>query len=238
MELTDEALVLTARPHGEHGAVVRLLCFAEGLRAAFVPGARGRTLRAVIQPGARVAARLRQRGGTLPTATVEPVALRPLIAFDAHAAAALSWLVLLTADTLAEGVPARPLAEALDALLAGLDAGIDRVAARAGVARFERLLLAEQGFGLDLSCCALGGPAADLAFVSPASGRAVSRRMAEGQPWAGRLLPLPAFLVAGGAPDSESAESALRLTGHFIARHWSAARPRLAAARAAFIGSG
>jgi DNA repair protein RecO (recombination protein O) len=239
MELADEALVLTARPFGEHGAVVRMLCFDHGLATVFVAGARSRTRRALLQPGTRVAVRLRAPGADrMPTAAIEPVAVRSLFAFDPHAAAAITWLVLLTAETLAERAPARRLADALDALIGGLDAGIGRVAARAGVARFELLLLSEQGFGLDLDRCAMGGPADDIGFVSPASGRGLSRLRAAGQPWAAKLLPLPAFLLDSSTAAAEDAEAALRLSGHFIARHWFGQQRKLAAARATFIGMG
>ncbi|MFA7439558.1 MAG: DNA repair protein RecO [Sphingomonadaceae bacterium] len=238
LRIADDALVLTALPHGEHGAVVRFLTFQHGLRAGYVPGARGRSRRALIQPGSRVALSLTARSeGQLPSATVESVAARALIMFDTKATATLSWLTLLTSETLSEAMPHPRLAAALDALLAGLDAGISPAEARAATARFELLLLSEEGLGLDLGQCALGGPADDLAFVSPHSGRAVSRAKAAGQPWAGRLLPLPAFLLSGASPTAGDTDAALALTGFFLARHWFDSHPRLAAARADFLGT-
>jgi DNA repair protein RecO (recombination protein O) len=230
MILQDEALVLTLLPHGEHGAVVRFLTFGHGLRAAYVPGARGRAKRALLQPGNRVALTLKARGeAALPTATVELVQSRALLAFRAETAAGLAWLSELTATALTEAVPHPRLAEALDALLAGLAAESPDWAAT--VARYELMLLEEMGFGLDLASCALGGRADDLAFVSPKTGRAVSRAMAAGQPWESQLLPLPAFLLTGGAANAADTAAALSLTGHFLARHWLADHPRLAPLR-------
>ncbi|NNK15389.1 MAG: DNA repair protein RecO, partial [Sulfitobacter sp.] len=74
------------------------------------------------------------------------------------------------------------------------------------------------GFGLDLTRCAvLGSAANDLSFVSPRTGRAVSRKGA-GE-WADRLLPLPDVLRGQGeAPDAEIAQ-AFRTTGHFLNAH-------------------
>src|SRR5690606_25336223 len=79
--------------------------------------------------------------------------------------------------------------------------------------------LEELGFGLDLARCAATGSAEDLAFVSPKSGRAVSR--GAGAPWADRMLALPAFLRrgAGVRPDLAAMEDAFRLTAFFLARH-------------------
>jgi DNA repair protein RecO (recombination protein O) len=238
LSFEDEALVLTALPHGENGAVVRFLTFVGGLRAGYVPGARGKGKRALLSPGNRVALSLRARAeGQLPGATVELVESRALLAFEPLSAAMLGWLTELTAAALAEAVPHPRLAGALDALLAGLAAGMDRDGSRAALARYELLLLEEEGFALDLSACALGGPVADLAFVSPKSGRAVSRAKSAGQPWAAQLLPLPDFLLTGGRAGAAEAEAALALSGHFLARHWLKGE-RLEASRARAIGSG
>lgn len=213
--------MLLLRPHGETGAVVRFLTFAGGLRAGYVPGARSRARRALLTPGNRVRLQLRARAeGQLPTAQLEPVQSRALIAFDAGSAAMLHWLSALTAETLAENVPHPALATALDALLAGLGAGATASDRQIWLARYELLLLQEAGFGLDLGRCALGGPADDLGYVSPKTGRAVSRTKAEGQPWRHRLLPLPAFLLQPQQPTASELREALALSGFFLLRHW------------------
>ena len=104
-------------------------------------------------------------------------------------------------------------------------------------------LFGEEGFGLDLTACALGGATANLAFVSPKSGRAVSREKAAGQPWEAQLLPLSRFLLEGGPAGPEETRNALALTGHFLARHWlrgarlEGLRARAAAERASALVS-
>jgi DNA repair protein RecO (recombination protein O) len=237
LSFDGDALVLTSLAHGENGAIVRFLTFEGGLRAGYVAGARGKARRAIFNPGNRVALSLKARSqGQLPGATVELVASRALLAFEPSSAALLAWLTELTAAALAEAVPHPRLANALDALLEGLSAGMSPDAARAALARYELLLLEEEGFGLDLSGCALGGPAEGLAFVSPKSGRAVSRAKAEGQPWEGQLLPLPPFVLHGGAATPSEARQALALSGHFLARHWLSG-DRLVALRSRAIGS-
>lgn len=238
LSFEDEAVVLTTLPHGENGAVVRFLSRTGGLRAGYVPGARGKGKRALLHPGNRVALGLRAKAeGQLPGATVELVESRALLAFEPLSAAMLGWLTELTAAALAEAVPHPRLAAALDALLSGLAAGMDPVNARAALARYELLLLEEEGFGLDLSTCALGGPVTDLGYVSPKTGRAVSRARSDGQPWAPQLLALPAFLLTGARASADEAAAALALSGHFLARHWLRGE-RLEALRARAIGSG
>jgi DNA repair protein RecO (recombination protein O) len=78
-------------------------------------------------------------------------------------------------------------------------------------------LLGELGFGLDLSACAVSGETGDLAYVSPRSGRAVSR--SAGKPYHDRLLALPAFLREGSAGDRQAVVAGLALTGYFLERH-------------------
>ena len=87
---------------------------------------------------------------------------------------------------------------------------------RAIVRRYELLLLAELGFGLDLEQCAVTGDTDELIAVSPRSGRAVSA--AEAEPYLGKLLPLPRFVAEGGTGDWEDILDGLSLSGHFLMR--------------------
>jgi DNA repair protein RecO (recombination protein O) len=117
-----------------------------------------------------------------------------------------------------------------------LDALLDPRRAGASVVRFELLLLAELGFGLDLATCAASGAENDLVYVSPKSGRAVSRQA--GDPWKDRLLVLPAFLREALDPLPQDIADGFVLTGFFLARH--VLEPRglsFADARASFIAA-
>jgi DNA repair protein RecO (recombination protein O) len=82
--------------------------------------------------------------------------------------------------------------------------------------RWETTLLAELGYGLDLTSCAITGETAGLAYVSPKTGRAVTAAAAG--VWTSRLLRLPSFLVGGNEAAAPDWRDGLRLTGHFLER--------------------
>ncbi|MGE3149697.1 MAG: DNA repair protein RecO, partial [Pseudorhodoplanes sp.] len=106
-----------------------------------------------------------------------------------------------------------------EALETMLDHFEDPALAGSLIVRFELHILSELGFGLDLLSCAASGATADLAFVSPKSGRAVSRL--SGEPWRDRLLKLPDFLLeeTDVAPSAQDLVDGFALTGFFLARH-------------------
>lgn len=217
MHFESEAIVLSALSHGEHGAVVRFLTPDHGLVAGYVHGGRGRAMRPVLQIGNRVALAMRARTDSqLATATVELTAARAALVLSGGGLAALEWLTALTVNALAEAVPHPALFHTLSVLVDALAAGAALAGVGEGIVRYELLLLAELGFGLDLSACAATGVTTDLAYVSPKSSQAVSR--GAGLPWAARLLPLPAFLISDTAADLPAIRDGLRLTGHFLAR--------------------
>jgi DNA repair protein RecO (recombination protein O) len=212
-----EAIVCGLRVHGEHGAIVRLMTAEHGLQAAYVRGARGRRMRPVLLAGNVVHARLRARTeGQLAQAEVELVHSRAPLMSEPLPAAAIDWGTALTATGLPEGQPYPRLHSALDGLLSAVEASPAASGWGSALVRFELLLLAELGFGLDLESCAVTGRYDDLVAVSPRSGRAVSA--AEAEPYEGRLLPLPAFVRAGGSGDWREILEGLQLSGHFLTR--------------------
>ena len=217
MRLTTPAIVLAQRSHGEHGAVVRLLTPAEGLVAGYVRGARGRRLRPVLIAGNLVEAQLAARTeAQLPQITVELTHSRGPLLSEPLPAAAIEWAAALTATGLPERQPYPRLFDALSGLLDAIEAAPSASGWGAALVRFELLLLAELGFGLDLERCAVSGSVDDLVAVSPRSGRAVSA--AEAVPYKERLLPLPSFVRDGGPAGWRDTLDGLALTGHFLAR--------------------
>ncbi|GEO81128.1 DNA repair protein RecO [Pararhodospirillum oryzae] len=221
----DTGIVLSARPHGEHAVLLSLFTATHGRHAGLVPGGQGRALRGTVQPGTGVRAlwraRLETHLGTLQVEATSP--LTPLLLGERDRLAALVSLCAVAERALPERDPHDALYHAFAAAIASLGAPGDRLTWAAAVARWERDLLEDLGFGLDLGACALTGTPDDLAYVSPRSGRAVSRAAAG--PWRDRLLPLPAFLrpetndpPAGIPAGPADIVAALNLTGHFLAR--------------------
>ena len=217
MRFSTPAIVCALRNHGEHGAVVRLMTPAHGLQAAYVRGARGRRMRPVLIAGNVVESQLSARNETqLPQAALELVHSRGPQLSEPLLAAAIEWATVLTATALPEGQPYPRIYQALDGLLNAMEAAPSASGWGAALVRYELLLLAELGFGLDLDTCAVTGTGDDLVAVSPRSGRAVSA--AEAEPYAGRLLGLPPFMRDGGPGDWPAIVEGLDLTGHFLAR--------------------
>ncbi|WP_106639062.1 DNA repair protein RecO [Allosphingosinicella vermicomposti] len=216
MHLSTSAIVLSLRSHGEHGAIARLLTPEAGMQAGYVRGGRSRRLKPVLIPGNIVQAEYRARTEEqLAQLSVELIASRAPLFSEALPAAAIDWAAALSATALPEGQPYPRLYDALDGLLAAIEAAPSAKGWAAALVRYELLVLAELGFGLDLTECAATGRRDGLVFVSPKSGRAVSGEGA-GE-YRDRLLPLPAFLT-GGEADWDGIFDGLRLTGHFLSR--------------------
>lgn len=217
MRFTTPSIVVSLRAHGEHGAVVRLMTPDHGLQAGYVRGARGRRMRPVLLAGNLVEASFSARTDTqLAQATIELLHSRAPLLSEPLPAAAIDWVTALTATALPEGQPYARLYSALDGLLAAIEAAPAASGWGAALVRFELLLLAELGFGLDLERCAVTGDAKDLIAVSPRSGRAVSA--GEAEPYLGKLLPLPSFVTKGGAATWADIIDGLALSGHFLLR--------------------
>jgi DNA repair protein RecO (recombination protein O) len=218
MQWIDEAIVLGVKRHGEASAILEVMTREHGRHLGLVRGAAGARLRPVLQPGNRVSvtwrARLDEHLGYYQVEGLDLAAARFLDA--SHALYGLMHIAALC-RLLPERDPHPQIHAMLDHVLGALT---DARLAGARMARFELQLLSELGFGLDLESCAATGATADLVYVSPKSGRAVSR--AAGLPWHDRLLRLPAFL---GEPEPAEAPSAADLadgfamTGFFLQRY-------------------
>ncbi|MBV9860153.1 MAG: DNA repair protein RecO [Alphaproteobacteria bacterium] len=216
MQWSDAAFVVAARRHGESALVVELLTQKHGRHAGLVRGGQSPKARAVLQPGNAVAAtwrgRLTEHLGALSCELVQAHAAGLLD--DPDRLAALAAAAALVAATLPEREPHGDIFAAFAELLAALDSGTDWPE-RTVV--WEIRLLAALGFGLDLSQCTVTGATADLAYVSPRTGRAVCR--AAGRPYHDKLLQLPEFLWRSATAKRADVVAGLRLTEYFLTQH-------------------
>ncbi|HNN54882.1 MAG TPA: recombination protein O N-terminal domain-containing protein [Novosphingobium sp.] len=148
MHLRAPAIVCSSRPHGETGAVARLLSAEQGMIAAYVPGARGRQLRPLLIPGNVVEAEFRLRSeAQMPSARLELLVSRGPWLGEPLAAAAIGWASALAAAALPERHPYPAIHAALGGLL---DAVCHAPSARGwlpGLLRYEALVLRELGYG-------------------------------------------------------------------------------------------
>jgi DNA repair protein RecO (recombination protein O) len=216
MEWRDEGLIIGIRKHGETSVILEAMTFSHGRHLGLVRGGRSRRLQPVLQPGNHVSltwrARLDEHLGLYAIEMTEPRAGR-LMANGA----ALHGLNLLAAllRLLAEREPHPSLYEAATLIADHLDEKI----APALLVRFELAILAELGFGLDLVRCAATGGTEDLIYVSPKTGRAVSRQA--GAPYRDRLLRLPGFLRNDAiieSPAPGDLRDGFELTAYFLQR--------------------
>lgn len=215
MEWAEQGVVLSFRPYGETGAIVVLFTSARGRCAGLAPGAQSRRMRAILEPGTIV--RARWRGGAadrLGAWSLEPEQTSRAVGFldDPGRLAALAAACALCDAALPERQPQPAL---FDGLLTLFDL-LEGPAWGEATVGWELGLLAELGFGLDLSACAVTGGNDVLTHVSPRSGRAVSASAAE--PYLDKLLPLPGFLAGRGGGGMAEVSAGLSLTGHFLER--------------------
>jgi DNA repair protein RecO (recombination protein O) len=217
MRWSDDAIVLSARRLGESGLLVHLLTETHGRHAGLVRGGQKPRGRAIYQIGNRLAvtwsARLEEHLGTIQGELVHAFAAALI---DAPARlGGLAAAAALADAALPEREPHAPVFARLLALYDALEADRGWMPL---YAEWELALLTELGFGLDLARCAVTGGTADLVYVSPNSGRAVSA--AGGEAYRERLLRLPAFLRAGAnaPPGLADILDALTLTGFFLDR--------------------
>lgn len=217
MQWKDEGIILGTRKHGETSAILEVMTSAHGRHLGMVRGGRSRRMQPVLQPGNLVeltwTARLDEHMGTF---AVEPLTHHAARLFESAIGVYGLQACACHLRLLPERDPHPRLYEALSLVLAHLD---DPQGAGELFVRFELMVLDELGFGLDLTRCAATGSRDELVWVSPKSGRAVSREA--GEPWAGKMLALPAFIGKGARlrADGETLAQALALTGFFLARH-------------------
>lgn len=214
MHWSDQAVILSVKKHGETSALVRVLAREHGVFGGVVRGGSSKANKGIYQPGNRVDcvwnARLSEQLGSLKAELRSAVAA--YIMNDAGKLAALASACALIESALPERHPYPKLFDACASFLQILP---ENPTWQQGYIRLELSILAESGFGLDLSHCAATGATEDLIYVSPKSGRAVSREA--GEPYKEKLLKLPAFF--NNPKEGGNIADGLALTGYFL-EHW------------------
>ena len=232
-EWQDQGIILAVRRHGENGAVVTLLTEQHGRHAGYVYGATSRQQRGSLEPGSHVSAHWKSRdddGLGHFTLELEKGHMVSVMDDPARLAALLSACELV--------LKALPEREVHAAIFHGMLALLEAFAGEMWEAAYiwwEMALLRELGFALDLEKCAATGETLDLVYVSPKTGRAVSR--AAGEIYKERLLNLPQFVLGRGEVTPGDIRQGLVMTGYFL-RHkvFHPANMDLPESREAFAG--
>ncbi len=216
MEWEAPGIILEGRPYGDADLIVAAFTATQGVHRGLARGGASRGRVALWQIGNLVSlrwiGRLSDQLGSLTGEMIQAIA--PAAMDDALSLGLLRAACAVAVGALPEREPHPPSFSALLHLLPRIAA---HLATPGDLARFEMVLLADLGYGLDLSSCAVTGETEDLALVSPRTGRAVTAAAAG--LWRERMLPLPAFLRdEAAAGDAAGWRDALRLTGHFLER--------------------
>ncbi|MCL2473692.1 MAG: DNA repair protein RecO [Alphaproteobacteria bacterium] len=217
MEWNDEGIILSIRPHGEHAAIVTALTLENGRHLGLVAGGQSKKLKPILQQGNQVSLKWRARTleqlGTYTAELLNPYIIKWL---DNQEVVFICASACVVADcSLPERQPMAGVYAALNYLLSIEDQNLFAPL----YVKWEVSLLQALGYGLDLSKCAVTQENAELVYVSPKTGRAVSRLI--GEPYKDKLLVLPEFLTKDSVRSWSSADivNGLRITGYFLSKH-------------------
>ncbi len=216
MNWEDEGILIELRNHGEKNSIIKVLTEKHGLCAGLVKGGQAKKYRSTLSPGAQLdlrwSARLPEHLGMFNLDVIKGRSTLfmggklQLFGFNSLCSMILMFL--------AEREPVEILYLETRDLIEAIETGSNWLKS---YVIWEKNLLTEIGFGLELSVCAVTGSRQNLSHVSPKSGKAVCRKIAE--PWKERLLKLPNFLIsAESVTDAKAIElvEGLALTGHFF----------------------
>ena len=220
MEFHDQGIIISLRKYGEFDAVIDVMTSDHGRHAGLVKGGMGRRQRGNLQPGNEVTLNWRGRlESQLGTYSVELRNARSASFLDYPSKlSVLNSVCAILSVSLPEREEHQAIYDGMQILFDALER-IDHLPENWGalLVRWEIGLLSELGFGLDLTCCAATGVTDDLVYVSPKSGRAVSRDA--GAPYHDKMLALPSFLLGGRAATPDDIRDGLHLSEYFLERH-------------------
>ena len=232
MNWTDEGIFLGGRKFGESSSIVSVFTREKGRHLGLVRGGTGRRMRPVLQMGnlleCKWSARLQDNLGNFQLELARPLAAvlmeHPLKLSGLAAVCGLVDLLLPERE---------PCGRLFDHTISLFDSFLSGEDYLMRYILWELDLLSDIGFGLNLEKCVVSGATDDLAWVSPKSGGAVSKKA--GLPYANKLLPLPAFIVYGGKANKPEILDGLSLTGHFLGRAAVSHGIKLVGARSQFL---
>jgi DNA repair protein RecO (recombination protein O) len=217
MEWFDQAIVINVKKFNENSAIIHLLSQNYGLYKGMVRNLFSKNSIATFQIGnivdATWKARLPEHLGNFNLELVKQII--GYVIDDKNKLLILQSICTIIDDCLAERQPEHKLFTMLSDFLEILRKKDNCLK---DYILFEVNFLSELGFGLDLSECAVSGAIDDLSYVSPKTGRAVTKSV--GHQYHDKLLKLPKFLINNQEDLSdEDMVDGLILAGYFLYKH-------------------
>ena len=216
MKWSDTGIVLSVRNYGEQSIIVSLMTAAHGRHLGLIKGGRGKKERGKYEIGNYLSvtwnARIEEQLGSF---KCELLKSHAALYFEDP----LRLSGLSSACTILERVlPERESYQALHESLLSFLSNLNSYEWLEDYVRWEIAVLKCLGFGLNLTACAATGKKGELIYVSPKSGKAVSRLA--GEPYKHKLLALPRFLRTSTAKiqsiDYGEIIEGLTLTSYFL----------------------
>lgn len=213
---TDHAIVLSTRKHGENSVIANVLTREHGRHAGLVRGGAGKRLSPLLQPGNLLRVewkgRLDEHLGTFQVEMEESYSAKAMTNRD------MLIKLNLVCAMCESCLPERQHIDGLFGSTLLLFSILEESRLWPEVYQnWELGLLNELGYGLDLTACAATGQTGDLIYISPKSGKAISRDA--GEPYKNKLFPLPYHLLVDEVmPTKNDLLATLKITEHFIER--------------------
>ena len=239
MKWEDEGVLLSSRPFGENSAIIEVLTLQHGRHLGMVRQAYSKKKSNLLEPGAQLkliwGARLHEHLGVF---SIEEIRSRTSqLIVNKDVLLGFNAIVSLLIFSLPEREPFENVYNKTIELIDSMEVNSNWIS---GYVRWELFILAELGYGLDLSTCAVTGSNLNLIYVSPKTGRAVCQEV--GREWRKKLIPLPNFLASFNSDkesDRQKLLEGLTLTG-YVLKKWlfsSLDRQSLPEARDRFVSS-
>ena len=216
MKWEDEGILLSSRSFGENNAIIEVFTSSHGRHVGLVKYANSKKNFSLLEPGMQLnlvwTARLSEQLGIF---SVDKVKSRTSALIQSkQRLLGFNSLVSLLLLSFPEREPFHRVYEATINLVNAMTSDFHWLGL---YVHWELLILAELGFGLDLSECAVTGSNIDLIYVSPKTGKAVSEKA--GREWKNKLLALPQFLIESNdviETNPVIISNGMSLTGYFL----------------------
>lgn len=191
MNWTDEGLLLSVSPYGEKAAIIQVLTQGKGLHAGVIQNAFSKKMSSVLQPSSQLylnwSSRLEEHLGSYKVDLLRSRA--DILLVNKLALDIFNSISSLCLSILAERDPIPVLYEKT---VNFLDQIVIKKKWEFLYLDWELQLLTSIGYGLDLNKCVASGSTENLFYISPKSGKAVSKE--KGFKYDKKLLRFPSIL--------------------------------------------